>query len=506
MGRGKRYNGPEHKLNIKKVVAVIIAILVVIMFISILIKLMQPKDKTLKEKNVAMAYYTAFDNNKWGVINSSGETIIKPSYDEMIIIPNKEKPVFIVMYDVNYADNTYKTKAINEKNVQLFTEYEQVEVIQNYDKQNNVWYEKSCLKVKKDGKYGLIDLSGKVLLDCNYDSIEPILGVKNSLITIKDGKKGLASATGSIIIENEYEEITSLTSEYENGYIVKNSDGKFGVIGTSKKIILPIEYEEIKNVYSEKIYVAKEDGTWKIVNTENKTSINMEYDDVKSLDGTYMIVEKDGKYGISLTTGEEKISPQYESLQNIYQNYYIAQKSDSYGVIDTENNIKIDFNYKNITYIKGADIIEGESDKIETDLFDRNFNLKLSGIISELNVEKGYMKIRIASDYKYYNFKFEERKNTELLKNNTLFLSKKDGKYGYVDKNNVVVVNYIYDDATEQNDSGYVAVKKDGKWGTINSKGETVVEPSLTLENNPIIDFIGQWHLAEDINANYYIK
>ena len=85
-------------------------------------------------------------------------------------------------------------------------------------------------------------------------------------------------------------------------------------------------------------------------------------------------------------------------------------------------------------------------------------------------------------------------------------MSKQDVKYGYVDQNNVVVINYIYDDATEQNDSGYVAVKKDGKWGAINSKGETVVEPKYTLENNPIVDFIGTWHLAEDINAGYYTK
>ena len=146
------------------------------------------------------------------------------------------------------------------------------------------------------------------------------------------------------------------------------------------------------------------------------------------------------------------------------------------------------------------------SDKIETDLFDRNFNLRLSGIVSEINTNKGYMKIRVNSEYKYYNFQFEEKKNTEILTGNTLFLSKQDGKYGYVDQNNVVVINYIYDDATEQNDSGYVAVKKDGKWGTINSKGETVVEPKYTLENNPIVDFIGTWHLAEDINAGYYTK
>ena len=107
---------------------------------------------------------------------------------------------------------------------------------------------------------------------------------------------------------------------------------------------------------------------------------------------------------------------------------------------------------------------------------------------------------------KHLEIEFEEKKNTEILTNNTLFLAKKDGKYGYVDKNNVVVVNYIYDDATEQNNSGYVAVKKDGKWGAINSKGETTVAPTLTLENNPVIDFIGTWHLAEDANANYYTK
>ena len=89
MGKGKRYNA-EHKLNIKKVIAVIIAILVLIMFIIIIAKLMKPK-KASTEKSVTLAYYAAFEDGKWGVINSSGETIISPSYNEMIVIPNKEK-------------------------------------------------------------------------------------------------------------------------------------------------------------------------------------------------------------------------------------------------------------------------------------------------------------------------------------------------------------------------------------------------------------------------------
>ena len=35
---------------------------------------------------------------------------------------------------------------------------------------------------------------------------------------------------------------------------------------------------------------------------------------------------------------------------------------------------------------------------------DKNFKFKLSGIVSEINTDQGYMKVRINSDYKYYNF------------------------------------------------------------------------------------------------------
>ena len=116
------------------------------------------------------------------------------------------------------------------------------------------------------------------------------------------------------------------------------------------------------------------------------------------------------------------------------------------------------------------------------------------------------MKIRVGDEYKYYNFKFEEKKASEVLTSNTLFLSKKDGKYGFVDKNGNVVVKYIYDDAKEQNSSGFAAVKKDGKWGSINSKGNVVIEPTYNLDNYLVIDFIGKWHLGQDMNLNYYIQ
>jgi hypothetical protein len=91
-----------------------------------------------------------------------------------------------------------------------------------------------------------------------------------------------------------------------------------------------------------------------------------------------------------------------------------------------------------------------------------------------------------------------------VLTSNTLFLSKQDGKYGYVDKEGNVVVDYIYDDATEQNSYGYVCVNKDGKWGSIDKNGKVVQEPTYELNDYLVIDFIGKWHLANDLNSYYY--
>ena len=116
----------------------------------------------------------------------------------MILIPDSSKDVFVCTYDADYETNTYKSKIINKKGEQLFTNYDKVEVIYNNDKSNNIWYEKNIFKVQKDGKYGLINLDGKEILACNYDDITSLKGIASVAITIKDGKEGLVDNVGNI--------------------------------------------------------------------------------------------------------------------------------------------------------------------------------------------------------------------------------------------------------------------------------------------------------------------
>ena len=257
MSRGKRYD-PDAKLNYQKVFAVIIAIAVVIMFIFIMKNVLKEREKITGDNE----YFALYAQNKWGVINQNGEEIIIPSYQEMIVIPNKEKDVFICTYNINEETGTYQTKALNSKNESILTGYEQVEALENIDENDNVWYEK-ILRVKKNGKYGLIDFNGKELLPVEYDEITVLKGIENSIIIKKDGKVGLVNDNGSIIIEAKYREIKNLGNTYKDGYITINDEGKYGVISTTKKQILQNKYEEIAQIYLKEYFLIKENGAQK---------------------------------------------------------------------------------------------------------------------------------------------------------------------------------------------------------------------------------------------------
>ena len=384
MSRGRRYNNDERKINKKKVFAVIIAIIVIAMFVIGMKELLKGSSKT-NEKTFALAYYTLYENEKWGVIDTRGNIVIKPEYEEMIVIPDNTKPVFVCMENVDYTNDTFKTIAIDEKGKQLFTNYEQVEVIYNHDENNNIWYESNILKVQKDGKYGLINLDGKEILACTEDNIEPMLGTKSVYITTANGKKGLVDNMGKVIIENNYTEISGLTSKYSNGFIVKNDQGKYGVINNDKTIALEEKYDEISPVSENKMYVVKEGSDYKIVNTDGEEFLVNAFEEVKQINTDNIVVKVNGKYGVKTINGVEKIPATYDDLTYTFDDYYIAKKEGKYGIVNEKNEEKLSFNYTYIKYLDTIGILQAETENMESELLDRNLKVKVKGIIAQIN-------------------------------------------------------------------------------------------------------------------------
>ena len=245
MSRGKRYDN-EPKLNVKKVIATIVAIIVFIMFVLSLKNLLTKEDKPEEVVNVE-TYFSSMKDGRWGVINNKGEEIIPLEYNEMVIIPNATKDIFICLENVNYETGTYTTKVLNKENKEILTEYSQVEAIQN-QLNSEIWYEDDVLTYVENGKYGLINFNGKRITDAIYDKIYALTGTKRSIIIEKDGKMGLISLE-QIILEPEYTEIKTVTpNDSSNGYKEKNESNKYGLIDANKKTVLDFKYDEIASV------------------------------------------------------------------------------------------------------------------------------------------------------------------------------------------------------------------------------------------------------------------
>ena len=71
-------------------------------------------------------------------------------------------------------------------------------------------------------------------------------------------------------------------------------------------------------------------------------------------------------------------------LWNMFsQIIHIPKENDKYGVINSQGETKLDFKYDSLTYRKDADFIEGNTlEKIDSDIINRNLEVKISGIIS----------------------------------------------------------------------------------------------------------------------------
>ena len=104
MGRGKRYSD-ERQLNYKKVYAVIGVFIFIVMFIIGMNKILKADKNTLATKNIELNYFPVYTNERWGVINSSGDMIVQPEYNEMILNYSKKECEPTIVYTDNFRDD-----------------------------------------------------------------------------------------------------------------------------------------------------------------------------------------------------------------------------------------------------------------------------------------------------------------------------------------------------------------------------------------------------------------
>ena len=493
-------------------VKVCIAIAILLVLVVILLNVLNKEDNNVITEEIVYEYFPLYTlEEKVGVVDKTGKIIIEPKYTN-VFIPNPGKAVFA-------CESEEGLKFFDEKSNELFTEYENVSVIEISEYSEEV--ERNILSYKKDNKYGLIDITGKKLTEAIYDEVKCLEAKPGKVIVKKDNKCGVVDSAGNVIIDTKYNVIKSdgySTAEdgySKAGYIVSERTDNgiiYGYISFDGDVLIAPKYEKITRVNknSEDIYLIVMERGKKGVIKNKKQLIKNNYQSVSYAEiADIFVVEKVGKYGFFSIEGDEILKPIYPKYA-VSKEYITVEENDRTVMYDFFGNIVKTNTYASVSEVEGTSYFIAKT-------HDGFYNI----ISKDVNVNDKYKYLSHAFG-DYFVFTNEENKSGLLhvwkgiviepkydvvLKvdgrnaieardeNNTLYLYNSnieevfslenavvqnvdenytviysDTEMKYIDKNGTIVENTkIY-----PNNKLY-SVKKDGLWGFVDKTGNIIV-------------------------------
>ncbi len=169
----------------------------------------------------------------------------------------------------------------------------------------------------------------------------------------------------------------------------------------------------------------------------------LKYTKIKPFENGYAAVQADKLWGFIDESGNELVSPQFDEDSDFRDGYACVVINKKHGAIDTKGSYVLQPIYeKRLRLINDTLAFEGRPYKV--------FDVK----------KKEYAEV----PYIIEDYFFEDRAKI-----------KKDGKFGFIDKQLNIVIQPIYDDASNfRSDVSFV--KKDGKYGAIDSSGKGIID------------------------------
>lgn len=227
--------------------------------------------------------------------------------------------------------------------------YEQIWTAYFENENNPMWgtkFQGWCMPVKKNGKWGLIDRSGKAITPFKYDYAG---FYSREWVEVEiNGKKGLVWYSGKEVLEPVYEDITIKTGKKE---LHVKKGGKWGLMSLEGKVVIGIKYDRELTDYGKGHYQVSLDGKYGVIDSLGRELIAIKYEYIgsKQDDGNFIMVGNNNRYGILHLSGKE-ITPLIYSNHNteLGEGYFKMKQGDKWGFVDINGNTAVDFKYEGL--------------------------------------------------------------------------------------------------------------------------------------------------------------
>ncbi len=184
----------------------------------------------------------------------------------------------------------------------------------------------NLFEIEEGGKKGIVDKTGKLILEKIYDGIRLI--DDNNISLLKDEKFGVYNISYNKLIEPKY--FNELEPYDSTRYIAKDFF-MFGIINYNGDIIMPFEYQSIE-YWDSKSVILKKSDKYSIYNIENGNPLIDEINKIsliKNNDEKVIEIETSTGKGVISNIKKEILSPIYDDIQIVNylsSSFYIAKQ------------------------------------------------------------------------------------------------------------------------------------------------------------------------------------
>lgn len=229
------------------------------------------------------------------------------------------------------------------------------------------------LPYNTNGKWGIINQVGTILVDARFDGIDYFHeGI--AVVSLND-KLGYINSTGKYLFFPQFDDATP----FQNGLAVVSQNNLYGIISRSGKYIIPLAYKEISTEDGEhfwllkdslyayysasdnRVYKAlynnvksfdngdaavKKDTAWGLINSQNQLVLGCNFEDVYAL-GTLYFAKKGGTSFLFSIKGDTLFQEDSVRISPFSEGKALIEKYDKIAIIDTNAKFVTGFQFDN---------------------------------------------------------------------------------------------------------------------------------------------------------------
>lgn len=307
---------------------------------------------TLGEMTVAPQYTFARDfvndvgivatEDKWGMIDGKGKTLLPCRYDELGFLENTENKILRIFK--------------KEQKYGLIDTLGRLAVGVQYDEIGS--FSDGRLAVKRQGRWGFVNPIGREVVPCRFDEVRVF---SEGWAAARIGNKwGFVDKQGDVKLDFQFSDV----GDFHNGLAPAKREGpKYGYIDQNGAWVIDPKFPKAENFDRGLAAVKILSGDayrYGFVDTQGGFVVRPKFISVSTFDRHGLaVVELGGsptRYGLLNLAGQLINSQSFRSIEPFSEGLARVKGKDGYGFIDLSGNLVIDTKYS-----KASDFAEGRA-------------------------------------------------------------------------------------------------------------------------------------------------